>query len=120
MLQHFSNRIKQDFVLLPCDFIPSPSFTMSRILNKFRTEATYDGAIATVCFYESPKPEKGVVTEEWGMLPPVVPVVWDQPSGTLLHIDTPDDQDRNGEEIELTMSMMSRCGATAQLYHPIH
>jgi translation initiation factor eIF-2B subunit gamma len=108
VLRHFATRIQQDFVLLPCDFIPSPSFDLTRILDKFRTEATYDGAIATACFYEAPKPEKSAIVEEWGMVPQPLPIVWDERTGTLLHIDTPDDVDRNGEDLQLTMSLLSR------------
>ncbi|KZT11063.1 UDP-3-O-glucosamine N-acyltransferase [Laetiporus sulphureus 93-53] len=108
ILRHFSHRIQQDFVLLPCDFVSPPSFSLSKILNKFRTESTYDGAIATACFFESRKSEKGSTTEEWGVLPSAVPVVRDDRSGTLLYVDSPDDLDTNGEELELRMSLLSR------------
>ena len=108
VLRHVASRIKSDFVLLPCDFIPSPNFPLSRVLDKFRTEATYDGSIVTTCFFETHKPEKGASTEEWGLLPTAVPVVWDQPTGTLLYIDTPDDVDKNSEDLELSMSLLSR------------
>lgn len=108
ILRHFAHRIKQDFVLLPCDFLPSPSFPLTRVLDKFRTEATYDGSIATTCFFATHKPEKGASTEEWGLLPTPVPIVWDEPSGTLLYIDTPDDVDKNTEELELSMGLLSR------------
>lgn len=108
VLRHFANRITQDFVVLPCDFVPSPSFNLSRMLDKFRTEATYDGSIATACFFEAPKTDKGAITEEWGMISPSLPVVWDDRTGTLLHIDTPDDVDRNGEDMKLTMSLLDR------------
>lgn len=108
ILNHFANRIKQDFVLLPCDFLPSPSFPLTRVLDKFRTEATYDGSVATTCFFATHKPEKGASTEEWGILPTAVPIVWDEPSGTLLYIDTPEDVDKNTEELELSMSLLTR------------
>lgn len=108
VLRHFASRIQQDFVLLPCDFIPSPSFPLIRILDKFRTESAYDGSIATACFFESQKPDKGAVTEEWGLLPAPVPIVWDEQTGTLLYIDTPDDVDKNSEELELSMSLLQK------------
>lgn len=108
ILRHFAHKIQQDFVLLPCDFVSPHSFSLTQLLNKFRTETMYDGAIATACFYEGRKPEKGSSTDEWGLLPSPVPIVWDERSGTLLHIETPDDADRNGEEIELRMSLLSR------------
>ena len=106
VLRHFSNRIAQDFVVLPCDFVPSPSFNLSRVLDKFRTESTYDGSIATACFFEISKADKNAV-EEWGMISPTLPVVWDDRTGTLLHIDTPDDVDKNGEDMKLNMSLLS-------------
>jgi len=108
VLRHFAHKIQQDFILLPCDFVPPPSFSLTKVLNKFRTESTYDGAIATACFFEGRSAEKGSSTEEWGVLPTPVPIVWDDRSGTLLHIETPDDIDHNGEEIELRMSLLSR------------
>ncbi|KAH9892742.1 UDP-3-O-glucosamine N-acyltransferase [Cubamyces lactineus] len=108
ILRHFSSRIQSDFIILPCDFVPPPSLTVSQLLNKFRTESTYDGAIATACFYEVSKPDKGTVTEDWGMLPTNLPIVFDERSGTLLHIDTPDDVDNNNKEFELRMSLLSQ------------
>ncbi|TFY52870.1 hypothetical protein EVJ58_g9769 [Rhodofomes roseus] len=108
ILRHFAHRIQQDFVLLPCDFVPPPSLSLTQILNKFRTESTYDGAIATACFYEGRKPDKGSSADEWGPAPAPTPIVWDERSETLLHIDTPDDADRNGEGLELRMGLLSK------------
>ncbi|KAI0633602.1 UDP-3-O-glucosamine N-acyltransferase [Trametes polyzona] len=108
VLRHFASRIKSDFIVLPCDFVPPPSLTLSRLLNKFRTESTYDGAIATTCFYEASKPDKGSVTEDWGMLPVNMPIVFDDKTGTLLHIDTPDDVDRNSDDFLLRMSLLTQ------------
>ena len=108
VLRQFANRIKQDFVVVPCDFVPSPSFNLSIILDKFRTETTYDGSIATACFFEAPKQDKNAVIEEWGMLPPPLPVVWDNKTGTLLHVDSPDDFDHHSEDLQVTMSLLTR------------
>ncbi|KAH9937728.1 UDP-3-O-glucosamine N-acyltransferase [Amylocystis lapponica] len=108
ILRHFSQRIQHDFVLLPCDFIHPPSFELSQVLNKFRTETTYDGSIATACFYEAHLPEKAGGADEWGIFPAPVPILWDERTGTLLYVDTPDDVDHNGEEIELRMSLLSK------------
>ncbi|OSD07073.1 UDP-3-O-glucosamine N-acyltransferase [Trametes coccinea BRFM310] len=108
VLRQFSSRIQSDFVLLPCDFVPPPSLSLTQLLNKFRTESTYDGAIATACFYEAGKPDKGTVTEDWGMIPTNLPIVFDERSGTLLHIDSPDDVDNNSNEFELRMSLLSQ------------
>ncbi|OBZ68149.1 putative translation initiation factor eIF-2B subunit gamma [Grifola frondosa] len=108
ILRHFSQRIQQDFILVPCDFVPPPSLPLSHVLNKFRTETTYDGSIATTCFYEVRSAEKGSTTDEWGLTPSSVPVVWDEQTGTLLYIDTPDDIDNNGEDINLRASLLSQ------------
>ncbi|KAF7361967.1 UDP-3-O-[3-hydroxymyristoyl] glucosamine N-acyltransferase [Mycena venus] len=108
LLRHFSSRISRDFVLLPCDFIPPPSLPLTSILNKFRTDTVSDGLIATTCWFTTPKPEKNASPDEWGHIAPSVSIVWDKPSATLLYIDTPDDLDRNSEEVELRMSMLSR------------
>ncbi|KAG5342910.1 hypothetical protein C0989_005858 [Termitomyces sp. Mn162] len=108
ILRHFSNRITEDFVLVPCDFIPPPSLPLSTLLNKFRTDAISDGSIATTCWFEDYKPEKGAFPDEWGPHPQPFPIVWDEATGTLLHVDTHDDQDRNVEEIELRIALLSR------------
>ncbi|KAH9858869.1 UDP-3-O-glucosamine N-acyltransferase, partial [Lenzites betulinus] len=108
LLRQFSSRIKSDFIVLPCDFVPPPSLSLTQLLNKFRTETTYDGSIATTCFYEAGKPDKGSVIEDWGMLPTSLPIVFDERSGTLLHVDTPDDLDQNSEDFHLRMSLLSQ------------
>ncbi|KAJ7287648.1 UDP-3-O-glucosamine N-acyltransferase [Mycena rebaudengoi] len=108
LLRHFSSRIPRDFVLLPCDFIPPPSLPLSALLNKFRTDTVSDGLIATTCWFSTLKAEKNAFPDEWGHLAPSCSIVWDKPSSTLLYVDTPDDVDRNSEEIELRMSILSR------------
>ncbi|KAF8967811.1 UDP-3-O-glucosamine N-acyltransferase [Flammula alnicola] len=108
LLRQFSNRISEDFVVLPCDFIPPPSLPLSRLLDKFRVDSLSEGSLATTCWYSSPPPEKGAFIDEWGSPPATFPIVWDPATDTLLHVDTSDDFDRNPEEIELKMSMLSR------------
>ncbi|KAG6813320.1 hypothetical protein H0H92_012133 [Tricholoma furcatifolium] len=108
LLRHFSSRITEDFVLLPCDFLPPATLPLSTLLNKFRADAISDGSIATTCWFAEQKPEKAAFPDEWGPHPQPSPIVWDEASGTLLHIDTADDQDRNAEEIELRMALLSR------------
>ncbi|KAJ6557193.1 UDP-3-O-glucosamine N-acyltransferase [Mycena sp. CBHHK59/15] len=108
LLREFADRIPRDFIILPCDFIPPPSLPLSAILNKFRTDTVSDGLIATTCWFSTPKPEKNVAPDEWGHIAPSVSIVWDKPSSTLLYVDTPDDIDRNSEELELRMSLLSR------------
>ena len=52
VLRHFSARIQEDFVLLPCDLIPPESLPLSRILDKFRADSASDGSIATTFWFE--------------------------------------------------------------------
>ncbi|KAF8831672.1 hypothetical protein HHX47_DHR1000401 [Lentinula edodes] len=106
LLRHFANRISEDFILLPCDFIPPPSLSLSTILNKHRTESVSDGSVATACWFAAQKPDKNSLVEDWGSIPPPVPIVWDDATGTLLQVDTADDLDRNSEELELRMSLL--------------
>ncbi|KIK85029.1 hypothetical protein PAXRUDRAFT_696944 [Paxillus rubicundulus Ve08.2h10] len=108
ILRHFSGRIQEDFVLLPCDFVPPPSLPLSKLLNKFRTETTSDGAIVTTCWSEAPRPETSAAPDDWGPHSPSTPIVWDDSTGTLLYIDTLDSADRNAEDLELRMSLLSR------------
>lgn len=108
LLRQFSNRIPEDFVIVPCDFMPPPSLPLSILLNKFRADTLSEACLATTCWYSSQLPDKGTFPEEWGPLPTPSPMIWDPLSGSLLHVDTPDDQDRNGNEIELRMSLLTQ------------
>ncbi|KAI6008581.1 UDP-3-O-glucosamine N-acyltransferase [Pisolithus marmoratus] len=107
VLRHFSSRIKEDFVILPCDFIPPLSLPLSRLLNKFRIETMSDGAIVNSCWFEPPS-GKTSAPEEWGTNTQSTPIVWDNSTGTLLYVDTLDNTDRNPEEFELRMSLLCR------------
>ena len=51
--------------------------------------------------------DKGTIPDEWGPTVSSVLLIWDKMSGTLLHIDTPDDHDCNSDEIEIRMSLLS-------------
>jgi len=108
LLRHVANRIQQDFVLLPCDFIPpslssssssSSTLQLSTLLNQFRVDSTDGGLVTSTWFAPS------TVTEESGRSP----MVWDEKTKTLLYVDSLDDQDRNGDELELKMSVLSKC-----------
>lgn len=110
LLRHFATRISEDFIVLPCDFIPPPSLSLSSILNKYRAESVSDGSVATTCWFAAHQPDKNSLVEDWGSIPPPVPMVWDEPTGTLLQVETPDDFDRNSDEMELRMSLLSQYG----------
>jgi translation initiation factor eIF-2B subunit gamma len=104
ILRHFAHRIQQDFIILPCDFIPPESLSLTKILNTFRTDSVSDGAIATTCWFESAA-EK---TDEWDVQTTPVSIVWDEASCTLLHIDNSDEQEKNGNEYEFRLSLLAR------------
>ncbi|KAH9956472.1 nucleotide-diphospho-sugar transferase [Lactifluus volemus] len=108
VLKHFSNRILRDFVILPCDFIPPEDLSLTSMLNKYRIESNVDVTVVTSCWLKTHGMDKGATPDEWGPTGSSVPIIWDKKSGTLLHIDTPDDRDRNTDELELRMSLLSR------------
>ncbi|KAI5117223.1 hypothetical protein M0805_008693 [Coniferiporia weirii] len=122
VLAHFATRISGDFVLLPCDFLPPPSLRLETVLNKFRVEGVTDGALATALFVEHRVSDhekgKGAAEEAWSSDNAPLPVLYDEKSGTLLHVDTLDDQDLNSDELELrmcTLWMYSRARLTTKL-----
>ncbi|KAF9529337.1 UDP-3-O-glucosamine N-acyltransferase [Crepidotus variabilis] len=117
VLRHFSSRITEDFIVVPCDFLPPSDLPLSLLLDKFRVDALSEGCLATTCWYQPNPPEKISFIEEWGPPPPTFPIVWDPSSGTLLHVDTPDDQDRNPEDIDLQLSMLSKFPHTRLCYN---
>ncbi|KAH8116631.1 UDP-3-O-glucosamine N-acyltransferase [Phellopilus nigrolimitatus] len=110
VLAHFASRITSDFVLLPCDFLPPPSLRLETVLNKFRIEAGTDGALVTALFFENKASEnekgKGGAEEAWPAPSAPMPILYDEKSGTLLHVDTLDNQDLNSDELELRMGML--------------
>ena len=108
VLRHFANRITGDFIVLPSDFIPPPSLKLSVLLDKFRVDSATDGSLMTTLWYEHqvPEKEKSQTDDAWSSLPPTTTIMYDESSGTLLHVDTPDDQDNNSDEIELRMAML--------------
>ncbi|KAF9047268.1 UDP-3-O-glucosamine N-acyltransferase [Panaeolus papilionaceus] len=108
LLRQISNRITEDFVLVPCDFVPPPSLPLSTLLNKFRVDAMAEGSLATTCWFAPKKQEKGTVVEEWGPTSGTTSIIWDPTAGTLLHIDSPDDVDRDSEDISLKMSLLNK------------
>jgi translation initiation factor eIF-2B subunit gamma len=118
LLRHFSPRISEDFVIVPCDFIPPSSLPLSLVLNKFRIEAQSQDHLVTTCWYTSRFPDKVSLIEEWGPPSVSLPIVYDALTETLLHIDSPDDQDKNPDDIKLRMSMLSMWEPTLFLIRP--
>lgn len=108
VLKHFSSRIQQDFVLLPCDFVPPEGLFLTTILNKYRIESNLGGAIVTSCWLKAHVSPVAGIPDEWNPTRASVPIIWDKKTGTLLHVDTPDDRDRNADELEIRMSLLSR------------
>ncbi|KAJ2922020.1 hypothetical protein H1R20_g15079, partial [Candolleomyces eurysporus] len=107
LLRHFASRITEDFVVVPCDFITPPSLPLSTLLNKFRTETTSNGAIISTCWYPAYIPEKGILLDEWGPVPSPPAIIWDPSTESLLYIDTPDDRDKNAEDMEIKMDLLT-------------
>ncbi|KAH6914146.1 nucleotide-diphospho-sugar transferase [Coprinopsis sp. MPI-PUGE-AT-0042] len=112
LLRHFAKRITEDFVLVPCDFLAPPALPLSDLLDTFRVESTSNDTLLTSCWYPAYVPDKSTLSDEWGPLPNPPPIIWDSKSGSLLHVDTSDDIDKNNEEIELSVGMVSRFSRT--------
>lgn len=108
VLKHFSSRIQRDFILLPCDFVPPEGLSLTTILNKYRIESNLGGAIVTSCWLKVHVSPASGIPDEWNPTRASVPIIWDKKSGTLLYVDTPDDRDRNADELEIRMSLLSR------------
>jgi translation initiation factor eIF-2B subunit gamma len=108
ILRHFAHRIPYSFILLPCDFIPPKSLSLTSVINKFRLESATDGAVATTLWFERPVAEKSSGTEEWEGQPAPPAIAWDAQNGTLLYIDTEEDVDRDDEDFEFRRSLLAR------------
>jgi translation initiation factor eIF-2B subunit gamma len=108
LLRQCSSHVQTDFVLLPVDFIPPPSLPLSALLDKFRADTVSDGAISTACWFESRLPMKGIAVGDWGSVYRPTPIVWEEKTGSLLYIDSPDDVDRNSEDIDIRMGLLTQ------------
>ncbi|TEB15750.1 hypothetical protein FA13DRAFT_1822870 [Coprinellus micaceus] len=89
------------------DTLP-PALRRTLSLSPYRLESTSHGAIVSTCWYPAYAPEKGILVDEWGQIPTSPALVWDPKTDSLLHVDTPDELDRNAEEYGLKMDMLSR------------
>lgn len=107
-------------MLVPCDFIPPPSLPLSLLLNKFRVEASSRDHVVITCWYTSYPPDKASFVDEWGPPSMTLPIVWDALTETLLHIDTPDDKDKNAIELRMSMLSMSEPPLFFSIEHNSH
>ncbi|KAB5591291.1 UDP-3-O-[3-hydroxymyristoyl] glucosamine N-acyltransferase [Ceratobasidium theobromae] len=83
-----------DFIVLPCDFMPPPTLSLTTILNAFREDV--DEPIAAVLLYERQIPVDG---KDKG---PKLTVGLDETSKTLLYIDGDNDDD---DDLEIHMGL---------------
>ena len=107
ILKHFAHRIPKDFVLLPCDLIPPPNIPLRTLLNRYRTSTVADGSLAVSFWFRQPPPDPKA--ERWDQsTSTTTTIVCDEGSSTLLHVDTSNDRDRNPDEMDLRMGLLSR------------
>jgi len=98
ILRRFASRIQNDFIILPCDFVPSPSLSLSTILNRYRANA--QEMIISSLFYEvSLETDSLSYGESIG-----TPLIAYDESGTLLYVDYNEEGD--DEELELRMRLL--------------
>jgi translation initiation factor eIF-2B subunit gamma len=106
ILTHFASRIKTDFIIIPCDFIPPPSLPLLRMLNMFRAQIGSEEGIVTSCWFETPNEKPSF--EESDRSSTSIPIVWDAASSTLLHVSSASDHDKNNDELILRASLLAR------------
>ncbi|QRV79833.1 translation initiation factor eIF-2B gamma subunit [Ceratobasidium sp. AG-Ba] len=94
VLREIEEHIKLDVIVLPCDFIPPPSLSLTTLLNAFREDV--DEPIAAVLLYERTIPADG---KDKG---PKLTVGLDEATKTLLYVDGDDDDE---DELEVHMGL---------------
>ncbi|KAG8741172.1 hypothetical protein FRC10_003217 [Ceratobasidium sp. 414] len=91
-----------DVIVLPCDFIPPPSLSLTTLLNAFREDV--DEPIAAVLLYERSVPpdgkDKGI--ESMVCPGPKLTVGLDEATRTLIYVDGDDDGE---DELEIHMGL---------------
>ncbi|KAG8704030.1 hypothetical protein FRC08_002489 [Ceratobasidium sp. 394] len=94
VLREIEALIKLDVIVLPCDFIPPPSLSLTTLLNVFREDV--DEPIAAVLLYERQIPPDG---KDKG---PKLTVGLDEATRTLLYVDGDDDDE---DELKIHMGL---------------
>ncbi|CEL62112.1 putative translation initiation factor eIF-2B subunit gamma OS=Schizosaccharomyces pombe (strain 972 / ATCC 24843) GN=tif223 PE=1 SV=2 [Rhizoctonia solani AG-1 IB] len=94
VLRAIEDMIKLDVVVLPCDFMPPPSLSLTELLNAFREDASEP--VAAVLLYERQIPADG---KDKG---PKLVVGTDETTNTLLYVDGDNDDD---EDLEIHMGL---------------
>ena len=109
ILKHFAHRIPKDFVLLPCDLIPPANVPLRTLLNRYRTSTVTDGSLAvSFWFRQPPPPDPKAESWDQSTSATTTTIICDEGSSTLLHVDTSNDRDRNPDEMDLRMGLLSR------------
>ncbi|KAG8963900.1 hypothetical protein FRC03_002456 [Tulasnella sp. 419] len=92
VLRSFAGQIQTDFILLPCDFIPPPSLSLSKLLNAYRMD-TDQPQLAALLY------EKGEVGKDG---PSPLAIGMCLKTNTLSYIPSGEGRD----DLELRMSLM--------------
>ncbi|CAE6491290.1 unnamed protein product [Rhizoctonia solani] len=94
VLRAIEGMIKAYVIILPCDFIPPPSLSLTSLLNAFREDV--NEPVAAALLYERQIPADG---KDKG---PKLVVGIDETTNTLLYIDGDNDDD---EDLEIHMGL---------------
>ncbi|KAG8700546.1 hypothetical protein FRC09_005893 [Ceratobasidium sp. 395] len=94
VLREIEGLLKAYVIVLPCDFLPPPSFSLTTLLNAFREDV--DEPVAGVLLYERPVPSDG---KDKG---PRLTVGINEATRTLLYVDGDDDGE---DELEIHMGL---------------
>ncbi|KAJ1304956.1 hypothetical protein OPQ81_006088 [Rhizoctonia solani] len=97
VLRAIEGMIKLDVIVLPCDFMPPPGLSLTKLLNAFREDV--DEPVAAVLLYERQIPTDG---KDKG---PKLVVGMDETTNTLLYIDGDNDDD---EDLEIHMGLTAQ------------
>ncbi|KAG8903347.1 hypothetical protein FRB99_003409 [Tulasnella sp. 403] len=92
VLRDIASSIQSDFIVLPCDFIPPPELTLSKLLDTYRMDT--EGPVLTALLYE-----RGEATKDG---PPPFVVGLDEKQKTILHIPL----EESGDDLQIRTSLL--------------